>query len=69
MSIAARLAVIVVDAIVVAVTWKKTFRHARQASQLGIHVGLSATLLRDGEHLLFIMQILTEQYTGSIYFM
>ena len=55
-SIVARLSVIVADAIVVAVTWKKTFHSARMASQLGMGSNLSATLFRDGEFL----EILTE---------
>ena len=44
-----RVSVIVADAIVVVITWKKTFIHSREASKLGVRADLSATLLCDGK--------------------
>lgn len=48
-TIATRLCVTTADAIVVAVTWRKTFLNHRRASQLGIKTGISTTMLRDGK--------------------
>ena len=36
------------NALVLLVTWYKTFRNTREAAQLGMRAGLSQTLLRDG---------------------
>lgn len=43
-----RLSLIVADIIVLIVTWIKTFSLFKEASRLGIHMGISETLLRDG---------------------
>lgn len=55
-SLASRLSLIAADIIVLAITWIKTFRHVEEASQLGVSVSVSATLLRDGEilHVIFL---------------
>ncbi|KAJ3541313.1 hypothetical protein NM688_g6102 [Phlebia brevispora] len=42
-----RLAVIVADIVVVAVTWLKTYQQVRQAYSIGLR-GVSSTLLKDG---------------------
>ena len=48
MTYVTRIPVIVADALVVALTWAKTFHHVRTASAIGVKVSLSAILLRDG---------------------
>ena len=50
-SSATRISLIIADAIVVAVTWRKTFRHSREAAELGMRTSVSATLLRDGVYI------------------
>lgn len=50
-NLATGLAIIVLDVIVLVVTWIKTFGHVREASRIGVNVSLSAILLRDGESL------------------
>lgn len=45
------LVIVAADAIVLTIIWIKTFRHVKEASRLGISVGISTTLLRDGESL------------------
>ena len=72
------ISLIVADAVVIAVTWIKTYRHVRRASgsQFGSYVTLSKTLLENGEHaysatghchpLIFAIAARLE---GSIYFM
>ena len=40
---------ILVDLIVVVVTWRKTFGQVKTAAALGMRVHLSTILLRDGE--------------------
>ena len=37
------------DALVLIMTWIKTYSHVKQASQIGATMMLSKTLLRDGE--------------------
>ena len=51
-AITTRLSMIVSDITVVAVTWRQTFHHYREASQLAMRTDLSTTLLRDGMYLL-----------------
>lgn len=50
-ALATRLPLIVAELIVVVATWVRTFRHTKEASQLGANMSLSATLLRDGNEL------------------
>ena len=68
------ISLIVADAIVIAVTWLKTYRHVKRASQPGSYVTLSKSLLRDGkrthsdtEYCKRLMQLVHLQ--GSVYFM
>ena len=42
-----RLSLIAADLIVVVVTWRKTFRHCREAAKIGLR-SVSSVLLRDG---------------------
>ena len=46
--IAARVAVIFADTMVIAVTWMKTYRHIRVAQNLQMRVSTSVALLTDG---------------------
>ncbi|KAJ3553519.1 hypothetical protein NM688_g3566 [Phlebia brevispora] len=48
LSLLTRLCSIASNAVVLVVTWIKTYSHIREASNLGVRVGISATLLRDG---------------------
>lgn len=72
MTLASRAAVTAADVLVVAITWLKTYRHVREASQLGVTVSVSAILLRDGENFYSFMRVfafeLTERDIGSLYF-
>ncbi|KAJ3547685.1 hypothetical protein NM688_g5375 [Phlebia brevispora] len=47
-TLAAVLSMIVADIIAIATTWIKMYRHVQEASSIGVKVGLSAALLRDG---------------------
>lgn len=48
-ALSTRLAVIVADIIVLAVTWLNTFATVKQASSAGIRVSISQAILRDGK--------------------
>lgn len=48
-ALATRVALVVADLVVVVVTWAKQYRQAREVSALGMHVGPSTILLRDGK--------------------
>lgn len=74
MNLTAGMAAIAADTIVVAVTWIRTARHIREASQLGIRVSVSATLLRDGKIQRYFMLPLRLPLTrgndaGTVYFL
>lgn len=45
---ATRIPVIIADALVLVLTWMKTFTHKREATRLAMRVPLSTMLLRDG---------------------
>ena len=47
---ATRLSAIVADALVLILTWAKTFGTLRSAMKLKLTVGLSTLLARDGEY-------------------
>lgn len=49
-AIISRVTLITADVIVIVVTWIKTARQTREAALLGVGVGVSATLLRDGKY-------------------
>lgn len=71
-NLAACLSVIMADGIAVVLTWIKTCRHLREASQMGIQMSVSATLLRDGERpcaafSILLLTLMNE--TGSLYFL
>lgn len=46
--IGTRIALILADTIVVAVTWRKTYQQCQEAMRLGMRARVSAVLLRDG---------------------
>ncbi len=48
-TLAARLAVIAADILVLALTWRLTFRHWREGVRAGMRTPLSTMLLRDGQ--------------------
>ncbi|THG94467.1 hypothetical protein EW026_g7011 [Hermanssonia centrifuga] len=47
-TIGTRIPVIIADILVLALTWRKTFRHRMEAIRVGVQTPLSALLLRDG---------------------
>lgn len=72
MALSTRLAVIVADVIVLAVTWYKTFNTVKRASSIGLSVKISETLLQDGAYPVFIgifTRLIRPEHLGSVYFM
>ena len=49
-SLSTRIALIIADVIVLAVTWRKAASTVREASRINVRVPLSEVLIRDGEH-------------------
>ena len=48
-SIVSRVSSVLADAVVVGVTWRKTFRQYKEALHLGIDASISGILFRDGK--------------------
>ncbi len=58
-----RLAVITADAIVLAVTWTKTYTTRKDGLRLGMEIPLTSLLLRDGLSCFkLLIQVLTANY-------
>lgn len=49
-SLSTRIALIIADIIVLAITWKRTASTVREASRINVRVPLSEVLIRDGKH-------------------
>ena len=49
-SLSTRIALIIADVIVLAVTWRKAASTVKEASRINVRVPLSEVLIRDGEH-------------------
>ncbi|PSR72100.1 hypothetical protein PHLCEN_2v12015 [Hermanssonia centrifuga] len=46
-SLGTRLALIISDTVILALTWRKTFTHRMEAARIGVETPLSDLLLRD----------------------
>lgn len=64
MSVATRTCMIVSDAIVIVVTWVKTWSTIRAAQPLQLHMSFTSLVLKEGIlYFVYVVSVLLTQYT------